>query len=402
MQRRWRLCCSQQISQWVGPEPSDGIGRYPAETGKLGDEPARPKRRRVSPLVKIVAGVVTFAATIAGTYLAFQSRPKSFTTADWARQANAACERDTGDLALSLSDGLISVTHLLTGQASSTDRQTTVHSLIADAGALDKMLGDLRGLQTPVNNPAVVAAVLKTGNAVVSNLGTISVDMQTALMGVPDSQGRALRTVIAELGDTLNTEWRTAIPAWQKAIKAAGLTQCPLWVPHPNPTPTLGPVALPTTPAGQISSPPTPTPLSYSEQQLVSQLNPSDLASCTRRPDEEVGGVVAAVNCSPVWPGPTKRPLVVRFSDAASAQAWFAQRTQGIFDENDCAGGHKLGTWTYHNLNAGMLGCTATNGGFRMVWVIDSALIGVIADGSDGTTMVNWFRNWAYVISSGT
>ncbi len=285
------------------PPTSGSAGK--AEEGSAGkeggDEPARPKRRRVSPLVKIVAGVVTFAATIAGTYLAFQSRPKSFTTADWARQANAACERDTGDLALSLSDGLISVTHLLTGQASSTDRQTTVHSLIADAGALDKMLGDLRGLQTPVNNPAVVAAVLKTGNAVVSNLGTISVDMQTALMGVPDSQGRALRTVIAELGDTLNTEWRTAIPAWQKAIKAAGLTQCPLWVPHPNPTPTLGPVALPTTPAGQISSPPTPTPLSYSEQQLVSQLNPSDLASCTRRPDEEVGGVVAAVNCSPVW-----------------------------------------------------------------------------------------------------
>ena len=42
-----------------------------------------------------------------------------------------------------------------------------------------------------------------------------------------------------------------------------------------------------------------------------------------------------------------------------------------------------------------------TGGGLRMFWVIDSALVGVIAEGSDGTTMDAWFRKWAYVVSSG-
>jgi hypothetical protein len=34
-----------------------------------------------------------------------------------------------------------------------------------------------------------------------------------------------------------------------------------------------------------------------------------------------------------------------------------------------------------------------------MVWVIDGALIGVIADGTDGPTMYAWWENSAYIVS---
>ena len=158
-------------------------------------------------------------------------------------------------------------------------------------------------------------------------------------------------------------------------------------------------------PPAQTTAPPTPQPgqtavFSDGEQQLVNKLSPNDLTNCYGQPDLEGGGIVAAVNCHTVAPGPTKQPLVVQFSDLAAAQTWFSNNTTGYVDRGDCPGGHKLGTWTHNEVDAGMLGCTyTTSGGFRMVWVIDGALIGVIADGSDGSTMWAWWRNWAYVIA---
>src|SRR5689334_10718292 len=46
--------------------------------------------------VKILAGVITFAATVVGTYIAVTDRPKPYTIDDWARKANAVCEKDFG------------------------------------------------------------------------------------------------------------------------------------------------------------------------------------------------------------------------------------------------------------------------------------------------------------------
>jgi hypothetical protein len=48
---------------------------------------------------------------------------------------------------------------------------------------------------------------------------------------------------------------------------------------------------------------------------------------------------------------------------------------------------------------AGPLGCLFTGGYLRVVWVIDSALIGVIADGSSGSTVYTWWTNSAYLAS---
>ena len=90
----------------------------------------------------------------------------------------------------------------------------------------------------------------------------------------------------------------------------------------------------------------------------------------------------------------------MQFSDIDSAEAWFSNNTAGYVDRNDCADGYKLGTWSYKYVVAGPLGCTYTEaGGFRMIWVIDNASVGVIADGSSGPTMYAWWANSAYAVA---
>jgi WD40 repeat protein len=151
--------------------------------------------------------------------------------------------------------------------------------------------------------------------------------------------------------------------------------------------------------SGEAYSPPChPTPmvsLTEGEKKLVSQLNSNRLTNCTGRSGLEGNGIVAAINCQSTEAGPTKRPLVVQFADIGSAEQWFRNNTVGFVGGDACASGTKLGSWTHDGVTAGMLGCSYTDGRFRIVWVIDSALIGVIADGSDGPAMYDWWANTA-------
>ena len=171
----------------------------------------------------------------------------------------------------------------------------------------------------------------------------------------------------------------------------------------PSPQPSGSPVAdgSPTS----VSPVPRQSPINLltdGEQQLVSKLKPYLLANCKGRSDLEGGGVVAAVNCQSVKTGPTKRPLVVRFPDIGSAQAWFSKYTDGFVDQDNCAGGYELGRWTHKDVAAGTFGCShTTEGNLRIVWVINNALIGVIASGSDGSAMYKWWKESGYVASCG-
>jgi hypothetical protein len=351
------------------------------------------RNRTVSFYIKAVAGVLTFAATITGTYLAFRSQPQSPTTASWVQQANAACDRDIGPLQVSLYDGLVSPTASRNDASFQRDFASKVRDLSAAEGSLSKQVGDLSALQTPKDARAPeVQAVLTTGTALVDRVGAFSSVVQAAAEHTPIAP---TPQQITQLGHA-DRHFLTALLAWQKAIGALSLTRCPFWVRHPDATPSPQQQIVPPTPV------PSPTSsLTAGEQQLVNLLNPDDLTGCTGRPDQESNGVIAAVNCAAVGAGPTIRPLVVRFSDTSSAQAWFANNTAGIVDRGDCSGGDRLGTWTYNSIPTGTLGCTYTaNGSFRMVWTIDGSLVGVIADGSNGETMYNWWTKWCYVVSS--
>jgi hypothetical protein len=247
----------------------------------------------------------------------------------------------------------------------------------------------LGALQTPQDSRAPqVQTVLSTGNALVSSLETFS---NAAQVTVENTSGTSTSQ---ELAIELKAEkqFLTDVVAWRKAIGELGLTRCPFWVSNPNmPPPTLPPTPQPSPTAS----------LSPGELQLVNQLNPNDLTNCYGRPGYEGGGIVAAVNCQSVNAGPTLQPLVVQFSDIDSAVTWFDSNTTNFVDRGDCADGYKLGTWTHNYVVAGLLGCAyVANGDFRMVWVIDGSLIGVIADGSSGPAMNEWWTNSAYVVYS--
>jgi len=346
-------------------------------------------RHRVSTFVKALIGSITLVVTIAGTFIAYlELRQNQPTTATWVRKSNAACDQDVGSLYQSVFNGLAPSTVAEGDSSDQSSQVNKIHALIGAVSSLSKLVGDLGALPTPQDSRAPqVQAVLNSGNALVSSLVTFSNAAQAAVENTPGT------TFSQDIATELKAEkqFLRNVVAWRKAIGRLGLTRCPFWISNPNaPPPTLPPSPQPTSPASLTSG----------EQQLVNQLNSNYLTNCYGRPDlEGVGGIVAAVNCRNVEAGPTKQPLVVKFSDIGSALAWFNNNTVGFVDRDDCADGYKLGTWTHNYIVAGVLGCAYTgNGDFRMVWVIDSALIGVIADGSYGPAMNEWWTNSAYVV----
>jgi hypothetical protein len=353
----------------------------------------RPKREAKT-YIKAIAGVVTFAATITGTYLAYlaiHDQPK-VTTADWVRKANATCDQDTGALSQSIFDGLTAAGQADTsGQSSS---EGVASGIVAAAGSMSKLVGDLGSLQSPVDGGAPkVQAVLTSGNDLVDNLDAFS---------NAATEGQYEKSLGGSTAQEISTEhaaykkFLVNVVVWRKAIGALGLVQCPFWVANPDaPLPTPQPVV-----SHPVQSP--VSSLNGGEQQLVSVLNPGDLTNCTGRPDMEGNGIVAAVDCQTVDAGPAQQPLIVQFSNVETAAAWFRYYTSGFVNDSDCAAGNMVGTWDHDYVTAGVLGCSnLSDGGFRIVWVIANPLIGIIADGTNGQVMYSWWTNSAYVVSGG-
>lgn len=360
------------------------------------------KRPGFSFYVKTAAGVLTLAATLAGAYFAFRSQPHSPTTAEWVSQANAACDRDIGSVQMSFFNALLPASDQTADQNASAGQQLAnrLRNLIAVEGDLSKINGDLAAQPMPGDSrvPAV-RAVLLSGNALVGSLDTYSGALQSDIdSGATFSAAQVAAE--AKNGDVVLARQL----AWQKAIGALGLTSCPFWTAHPaRAAPTVAPSAATTPPATTqpATTPSSPAPsLTESEQQLADQLSSDDLTNCVGRPALETDGVVAAINCDSAQFGPTERPLVVQFSNADSAQAWFQANTSNFVNENNCADGYEVGTWDHNGVMAGPWGCAYVTGGdFRMVWVAYAPLIGVVADGSSGSAMYSWWTDWGYVLS---
>ena len=336
--------------------------------------------------IKAVAAVLTFAATITGTYLAIKGQPPTFTIANWEHQANATCDQDVGAVNLSIFSGLAPTAAGQGGTSVQSSFDSKVSAFVAATGNLSKLVGDLAALQTPKDgHEAQVQAVISSGNGLVNNMNTLSYSL-TTVVDHTAAVSTVLPQVIADMGQV-----NSSLVTWQKAIKPLGLRQCPFWVSNPNLTPT----APPTLPATPVSS------LTGAEQQLVSRLNPNVIATCTGAPALEGNGIVAAVYCRTVAAGPTQQPLVVQFADSSSAQQWFTNNTAGFTSGSSCPDGQWLGLWHHNNVTAGMLGCANVNGGLRIVWGIDNALIGITAYGSDSAAVYQWWTNSAYLITGG-
>ena len=190
---------------------------------------------RVSRLVKAMAGVLTFAATIAGAYFAYLAiRPHPVTTASWVDQANAACDQDYGSVQQSLFNAVAMVK---AGSSSAND----VSALDSAVGSLRKLIGDLSAQQMPTDSrKSQVQAALSSGDALVSSLESFSFAEQNAALntsGTTQSQDQATESAAAK--QTLIN-----LVAWRKAIGTLGLTRCPFWTSNPD-----APIPQSTTPA---------------------------------------------------------------------------------------------------------------------------------------------------------
>ena len=272
-----------------------------------------------------------------------------------------------------------------------------LRDMIAAEGSLSKLNGDLAALPMPGGSGSAIRAVLSSGNALVDSMDAFSGVFQTA---VDDNSYTTAEEVAAvKDGDVVLVRGL----AWEKAIGALGLRQCPFWTAHPpRVAPTMASPTAPATPPPATSPAPPAASLTAGELQLTGHLNADDLTNCVGRQDQETGTVIAAINCQSVQSGPTENPLVVQFPNAAAAQTWFASNTVGFVNGNDCAGGHELGSWDHDGLFAGPWGCTyVSSGGLRIVWVDDASLVGFIADGSDGPALYSWWTNWGDPLTSG-
>jgi hypothetical protein len=364
--------------------------------------------RRVSTLLKATGTGITLVATVAAAYFGYAAlHNDKFSTADWVQRANAECDQQVGSLNQSLFNGLAPQT---TGQNGSVGGQsaqvTKVNALLGATNSMSKVVGGLTAIRTPTDGGATqVQAVLTSGAGVVTNLQKLSAAFENFADNMP---GTTVSGDLAQEAAAISA-FGPSMVSWEKAIGALKLKQCPFYTDHPatpvlpvpSAAPSVQPVASPS-PEPDLSPNTGPSPataLNTGEEQLVSSLNPNVLINCTGRPDLETGAVVAAVNCHTVTPGPAKLPLVVRFSSLSSGLSWFEANAAGAVDHDDCPAGQKLGTWSHANIVAGPLGCLFTGGYLRVVWVIDSALIGVIADGSSGSTVYTWWTNSAYLAS---
>ena len=98
------------------------------------------EQRGTSFYIKAVAGVLTFAATITGTYLAYLAiKGQPQTTANWVRQANAACDQDIGPLHMSIYDGLVPSAVDQGNSPAQPSLVSKVSALIAFEGSLSKL-----------------------------------------------------------------------------------------------------------------------------------------------------------------------------------------------------------------------------------------------------------------------
>ena len=171
--------------------------------------------------------------------------------------------------------------------------------------------------------------------------------------------------------------------------------------PSSAPQTSAPPSSAPPSSAPQTSAPPSSAPPSSApddEQQLMNSLDSSILDGCQSNPNEEVGDVIAAVNCIAVNSGPTYQPLVDLLT-AGSAQDWFDSITSDFTNSNDCIDGELVGTWTESSKYGGQFGCSLdSNGDLRIVWVINDD-IGVIAEGSDAQQLYAWWQQNYCVIN---
>jgi hypothetical protein len=363
----------QPDPSWPPPPPGwqlwVAVG-YPTEPPTPG--PVRPKVILAS---KILAGVITFAATVVGTYIAVTDRPAPYTMSDWARKANAVCDQNFGNLQTplyALGPMLAQVTATPPGPGQSVSQLTS--TVLDLSGAFRKMSGDLRGIDLPGGaDAASVNRLLDAGTQISAGLSTVAGFLTNYQQGkATPAEGTA--TIAALQQVTTST-----LPTWSDEVKHLGLDQC---------------LSIVGTPAASTPSGPT-----AAQQALAALVKTDVLTTCVPNFAAQTGQVSAAINCTPVATGLARNPLVLQFTDASAMNAWVDALNAPITSA-DCVEGKGRGTWYHDDTRMGDLICSAEAGGiFRIVWSFEGRNIVVIGEGSDAAATFAWWQNNANLLT---
>ena len=339
-------------------------------------------RGRMILAAKVIAGVVTFAATVAGTWIALADRPEPYTMTDWAQQANASCERNLGNVQLSLYNAALQVPQLAAAPTApgvaNPAMTSTVQAIGQVSASFRTMNGDLRAIAIPDDaNRGDIDRLLTLTSDIANTLGSVAttfVDYQI---------GTAAPAALRESATALQTLVLDTIPEWSKASKALGLDQCAA----STGTPVL--VA------------PAATALDAEQQALADRLDPKILAGCVPAPREENAQIIAAINCPAVAAGTVTQPLVLQFIDGPTLGTWFAEFRSGL-SVGRCEETDAYGEWTFNDTTVGTLACRPSERGtYLAVWTFSEQAIAVIAASATREAMYTWWKGNAQVLSVG-
>ncbi len=345
---------------------------------------AGPPRSRMRPRVilasKMLAGVMTFAATIVGTYIAVTDRPTPYTMSDWSRKANAVCDQNFG----SLQTPIFSLTPMLAqaiatpptpgNSAGLTQMTNTVLSI---SGAFRKLNGDLRGIDLPDGaDTASVNRLLDAGTQISTGLSTVAGFLTNFQQGkATPEQGTATVQGLQQV----NT---TSLPIWSTEVNHLGLTQCLSIVGTPASAGPTGPTAAQIALAGLVKT------------SVAKDCVPNTAAETT------TPQVTAAINCVPVATGLTRNPLLMQFTSATAMNAW-VDGLNTPTTSADCAEGKGRGTWYHDDVRMGSLICQPQQDGiFRIIWAFEGRNVIAIADGADAATTYTWWQNNANLLAA--
>lgn len=358
----------------------------------------------------VILGFIAVIGCVAGTVSAVidfrSSRPPSLD--EWSRAANSACERDFQGIAQPLITVFPLISQMMTqvqsGQKVNLDDATEIsEQTIQISGAFRKLSGDLRVITVPGGgHRPKIDELVKAGDQMSNIFAAISVTMSRWAANTVTVDELSQTTTAMAGFDDLSQSWltltvRLRVPLCGFFAQPSSSSSA-LVIPSRTPQPSH---------AQPFPSRTSPTPradesFTSAERSLVRMIRSDRLTRCAPARSITTAGVLAAVNCSATVDVPRKRPLVMKFEDTDGLTRWLHKWGSDVTHSagSHCVDGSFNSGWRHNGVRIGSLVCEKTDpNGFRIAWTFDSYKIAVVASGTDGVSLGEWWSHNAYLIN---
>ncbi|GLW20291.1 hypothetical protein Mame01_03340 [Microbispora amethystogenes] len=330
---------------------------------------------------KSAGALITFAVTVGAFWIALVDRTPGPTIDEWRLKADNTCQRDLGEMQVSLHSALLQAAEVLRAVPHAGTRSPELAAVVTSmdeiASAFRAMSADFAEIPVPEGyDRRDIDGLLRDTRSFATAFTTIS----TVLVDYQVDQGPLQDQAAMTAMQTLSA---STMPSWVAGAQRLGLTEC-LAIMGTSP---LGPAT------------PTPARFTVGQQALVDRIDPRVLTGCVPAFSEENAKVIAAVNCAAVRHGPSRNPLVMRFIDGKALKAWVAGLSKGLRSRG-CARGDSSGAWNHEGKVTGTLVCKpGSKGSYLAVWTFDGEDVAVLAEAGDRPAIWTWWKDNAYLLT---